>query len=367
MGFHKTTPFISSLLITWLLCIFGCKDIINEFAPKNTAYEVTTLAGNGEPGYADGIGSNASFHNPMGLTFDSDDNLYVADAGNHSIRKITPEGQVITLTGNGQSGMVNGNLADARFQSPGSLTFDLEGNLLVAEKGTIRKVDFNVDANGWVSHIAGDPDNIGYVDGAKENALFSDIRGIAVDQFNYIYASDYSNHVIRKITTDQQVSTFAGQGVPGIVNGLPQDSRFNHPLGIFMAANWTIYLADEENHLIRQINNGGVVEIVAGSIYGYEDGVFSTAKFRLPTAVTSDSEGNLYIADAKNFRIRMIKTSRLVETIAGSGVRGFKDAVGEEALLGHITGIALDSHGNIYLVDQTNHCIRKLIKPDQNS
>ncbi len=363
MGFHKTTPFISSLMITWIMCMFGCDDIVKDEAPIVTTYEVATLAGNGDPGYADGEGSAASFHNPAGLAIDANDNLYVADAGNNCIRKITPNGKVTTLTGTNEPGFQNGTLAEARFRSPRSVAFDLEGNLIITEKNTIRKVELS----GSVSLIAGAPDSIGYIDATMGNARFGDIRGVVVDQFNYVYVADYSNHVIRKITTDLEVSTFAGQGIPGIVNGLPQDSKFNKPLGMSIANNGTIYLADQENNLIRKINNGGVVEIVAGSIYGYEDGVNVNAKFRQPTTVTSDGEGNIFVADAKNFRIRLIKNSGLVETIAGNGVKGYRDAIGEEAILGHISGIAVDSRGNIYIADQTNHCIRKLINPAINS
>ncbi len=363
MGFHRTTPFISSLMITWVMCIFGCDDIVKDEEPIATTYEVATLAGNGEAGYADGSGSEASFHNPAGLAIDENDNLYVADAGNNCIRKISPSGEVTTLTGASDAGNANGSLANARFRSPRSITIDLEGNLIVTEKNTIRKVDLT----GTVSLIAGAPDSIGYVDGDMATALFGDIRGVVVDQFNYVYVADYSNHVIRKITSDLNVSTFAGQGIPGIVNGLPQDSKFNKPFGMSIGGNGTIYLADEENNLIRKINNGGVVEIVAGSIYGYEDGVNVTAKFRQPTAVTTDNDGNLFVADAKNFRIRLIKNSGLVETVAGNGVKGYRDANGEEAILGHISDIVLDSHGNIYIADQTNHCIRKLTKPVINS
>ena len=363
MRAKKRHPFISSLLITWLMCIFGCEDNTTGVIPPENEYQVTTLAGSGEPGFSDGAGSAAQFHNPTGIVIDQAGNLYVSDRSNHRIRKILAGGEVTTLVGNGEGIPIDGALSEATLESPQSITFDLEGNLLVAEKASIRKINISEQT---VSTIAGDNDLSGYKDGSLKEAVFNDIRGLTVDQFNHIYISDHLNHVVRKITPDGQVTTFAGSGTPGIENGLPQNSKFNHPLGIFMTADGTLILADEENNLIRKINNGGVVEILAGSIYGYQDGVTDNARFRLPAAVVADRDGNIYVADAKNFRIRVIKRSGLVQTIAGSGILGFKDAIGQEALLGKITGIVVDKAGNIYLVDQSNHCIRKLIKPSDN-
>ncbi|MDN5214413.1 hypothetical protein QQ020_20200 [Fulvivirgaceae bacterium BMA12] len=363
MRVKKRHPFISSLLVTLLMCIFGCEDPSSKVIPSDNEYQVTTLAGGGQAGFSDGVGADAKFHNPTSLTIGPQGILYVADRDNHRIRKISPEGEVTTIAGNGETGLIDGNLPEAKFTSPQAIAFDLEGNLLIAEKTVLRKIDIT---DNLVNTITGKLDTFGYEDGNLAEAVFNDIKGVAVDKFNHIYVSDHLNHAIRKITTDGQVTTFAGNGTPGIENGLPQNSRFNHPQGVFMTLDGILMLADEENNLVRKINSGGVVEILAGSIYGYRDGVNDNARFRLPTAVAEDLEGNIYVADAKNFRIRIIKKSGLVETIAGSGVQGFKDAMGQESLLGKITGIAIDNAGNIYLADQSNHCIRKLIKPVDN-
>ena len=363
MSVKKRHPFISSLLVTLLMCIFGCEDPSSKVNPSNTVYEVTTLAGSGQAGFSDGAGKDAKFHNPTALTIDPLGNLYVADRDNHRIRKISPNGEVITIAGKEESGSTDGNLSEAKFTSPQALAFDLEGNLLIAEKTVLRKITI---ADNLVSTLTGKIDTFGYQDGHLPEATFNDIKGVAVDKFNHIYVSDHLNHAIRKIATDGQVTTFAGNGTPGIENGLPQNSRFNHPLGVFMTSAGTLMLADEENNLVRKINVGGVVEILAGSIYGYQDGVNDNARFRLPAAVAESMDGDIFVADAKNFRIRIIKKSGLVETIAGSGILGFKDALGQEALLGKITGIAIDDTGNIYLADQSNHCIRKLVKPVDN-
>ena len=364
MRVKKRHPFISSLLVTWLLCIFGCDDTSTEVVPSENVYKVTTLAGNGQPGFADGFGTNARFRNPVDLTIDEEGNLFVSDRDNHRIRKITAAGDVTTLSGNGEGISLDGALSQARFENPQSIAFDLDNNLLIGEKASIRNINLTEQV---VSTITGNNDTPGYVDGSLQEAAFNDIRGIAVDKFNHIYVTDHLNHVLRKITTDGQVTTFAGDGIPGIVNGLPQDARFNHPSGMFMTKSGLIVLADEENNLIRQVNNGGVVEILAGSIYGYQDGVTGNARFRLPAAVTEDEEGNIYVADARNFRIRIINKAGVVETIAGNGIMGFNNAMGDEATFGKITGIAVDKTGNIYVVDQTNHCIRKLARPSQDS
>lgn len=363
MRVKKRHPFISSLLVTWLICLFGCEDNTTGIIPIEGEYDVVTVAGNGQPGFSDGSGSDAQFHNPTDIAIDEAGNLYVSDRDNHRIRKVNANGNVITLIGNGEPIQTDGVWSEAKFENPQSITFDLDGNLWVAEKASVRKVNIPEQI---VTTIAGNNDQPGYMNGSLQEAAFNDIRGVAVDRFNHIYLSDHLNHAVRKITTDGQVTTFAGNGTPGIVNGLPQDSKFNHPLGIFITTDGILILADEENNLIRKINNGGVVEILAGSIYGYQDGVTANARFRLPAAVAADQDGNIYVADAKNFRIRIIRKSGLVETIAGNGVLGFKDAMGKEAMFGKITGIAVDTTGNIYLVDQSNHCIRKLIRPSGN-
>ncbi|MDN5200524.1 NHL repeat-containing protein [Fulvivirgaceae bacterium BMA10] len=346
------------LLICLIIAIVSCDDKKETVEPGEDVYVVTTFAGNGLAGFENGTNLNAQFHSPNALTVDEAGNLYVADGYNHSIRKIDPSGEVRTISGNGESGYEDGRLDNARFTNPQGVAFDLTGNLLVAEKNQIRKIS----TAGLVSTLAGQRDSSGFENGSTETAQFHGIKGIVADHNGNIFVADQFNHVIRKIDQNFDVRTFAGNGLIGNENGLPEESKFNHPIDICIDQADMIYVADKQNNLIRSINKGGVVQIVAGSVYGYKDGALSEAKFKNPSGIAVDNDGNIIIADSQNFRIRLINKEGIVSTIAGDGVKGYANGNGLKARFGEIVDITVDHNGSIYLVDKTNHCIRKIEK-----
>src|SRR5207245_1130651 len=226
---------------------------------------VSTLAGlAGSIGSADGTGSDARFDFPVGVAVDSAGNVYVGDSGNHTIRKITPSGVVSTLAGvAGSSGSVDGASSAARFYQPAGTAVDTTGNVYVADSGnyTIRKIT----PSGVVSTLAGVAGSSGSADGTGSAARFYNPRGVAVDSAGNVYVADTQNYTIRKITPAAVVSTLAGlAGSSGSVDGTGSAARFYNPIGVAVDSAGNVYVADALNHTIRKITPAGVVSTMAG-------------------------------------------------------------------------------------------------------
>jgi sugar lactone lactonase YvrE len=322
---------------------FG-NDRIRKITP---AGEVSTFAG-GEEGFADGVGSDARFASPSGISSDAAGKLYVSDWGNHRIRKITPAGEVSTLAG-GEEGFADGVGSDARFNGPNGIAIDAAGNLYVADAGNHRIRE--ITPAGEVSTLA--DSEYGFADGIGGDAKFHYPVGIASDAVGNLYVTDSGSSRIRKITLAGEVSTFTG-GKYGF-----RRAAFRDPTGIAIDAAGNLYVADTENHRIRKITPAGEVSTIAGGEEGFADGVGSDARFNKPRGIAADAAGNLYVADFGNDRIRKITPAGEVSTLAG-GERGFADGVGSDARFDHPFGIASDAAGNLYVADSRNHRIRKI-------
>jgi sugar lactone lactonase YvrE len=323
---------------------------------------VTTLAGLASPGTADGNGSNAKFFYPAGVTVDSAGNLYVADNNNSTIRKITTGGTVTTLAGlAGTSGSADGTGSNARFGFPYDVTVDGAGNVYVADTTnfTIRKIT----PGGMVTTLAGLAGNFGSADGVGSNARFYAPRGVTVDSASNLYVADTFNHTIRKITSGGVVTTLVGSaGNPGSADGTGTNARFSYPHGLTVDSGGNLHVADNNNHTIRKITPSGVVSTLAGLAgnSGSTDGTGSNARFSGPIAVTTDSEGSLYVADTFNHTIRKITPDGVVTTLAGlPGNPGYADGAGTAARFNSPYGIAVDSARTVYVADTLNNNIRK--------
>ena len=319
---------------------------------------VTTLAGS-TLGSTNGTGTNASFWNPQELAVDSVGNVYVADTGNHRIRKITPDGVVSTLAGSGSLAFADGTGTNASFNFPNGLTIDVVGNLYVADTGNhrIRKIT----PDGVVSTLAGSGTNT-FADGTGTNARFNQPRGVAVDSAGNVYVGDYLNHRIRKITPAGVVTTLAGTGTQSLINGPPSNATFNCPYGVDVDSMGNVYVADYNNFLIRKITVGGdVVTTFAGrwdNPLGWRDGTGTNAWFCDPNGLTVDSVGNVFVADRENNRIRRITPTGVVSTFAGSGSQAFVNETGAAASFFLPDHIVFDSVGNLYVNDSYNNRIR---------
>ena len=264
---------------------------------------MTTLAGSGAPGSANGTGTAASFNRPQGAAVDGSGNVYVADTGNNLIRKIAPGGVVTTLAGSGAPGNTNGTGTAALFNQPVGIAVDSSGNVYVGDSHSdlIREIT----PGGVVTTLAGSGSS-GSANGTGTAASFNNPFGVAVDSSGNVYVADNWNNQIRKITGGV-VTTLAGSGAPGSTNGTGTSASFKNPNGIAVDSNGNVYVADWGNNLIREITSGGVVTTLAGSgTAGSANGKETSASFYGPAGVAVDSSGNVYIGDSQNDLIREI-------------------------------------------------------------
>jgi hypothetical protein len=316
---------------------------------------VSNFAGSGTFGFADGAANTAQFKYPTGLAVDVQGNVYVADPFSNRIRKITPTGTVSTFAGSGTPGFVNGSAALAQFDWPYGVACDAQSNVYVAELNgnRIRKIT----PSGDVSTFAGTGTN-GSVDGPGTVAQFSAPTGVACDANGNVYVADQGQNRIRKITPSGFVSTLAGSTL-GSNDGTGTAAKFWAPTGIACDAQGNVYVADKSNYRIRKITQAGVVTTLAGSSAGFADGNGTAAQFNGPSGVACDAQGNVYVADNENHKIRKITPTGVVTTYAGS-VSGFANGDGTAAQFNAPYGIAVD-HGNVFVADYLNSRIRKII------
>ena len=338
-----------------------------------TPYIITTLAGTaGHNGYTDGTGSAASFWQPGRPAVDSAGNVYVPDSQAGIIRKITPAGVVTTFAGSASNGgSADGTGNAARFSAPMAVAVDSAGNLFVSDSGnhTIRKVT----PAGVVTTFAGTAGSTGSTDGTGSVARFYSPGGIAVDSAGNVYVADMSYHTIRRITSAGVVTTFAGTaGSTGSNDGTGSAARFYSPSGVAVDTDGNVYVTDNSISNVRKITPAGVVTTIAGCVangtyVGSTDGTGTGAQFSTPNGVAVDGTGNIYVADSGNNTIRLITptvvsgvTSWVVTTLAGTaGSTGSADGTGSAARFYNPIGLAADSAGSLFIVDNGNDTVRK--------
>ena len=339
----------------------GCK-ILNGAVSTDNRGITTTFVGSGTEGNADGAAAVAQFKSPYGVAVDKDGNVYVADSQNHLIRKVTPSGTVSTLAGTGARGYADNAVGTlAQFDLPTGVAVDKAGNVYVAENTNqrIRKVT----PGGAVSTLPA-PAWAGYaddIDGTKAEFYYP--RSVAVDKNGYVYVADALNHCIRKVTPTGAVSTLAGTGIDGYADDLDgTKAQFNSPMGVAVDQDGNVYVGDMNNDRIRKVTPGGAVSTLAGTgVAGYADGVGAAAKFHQPRGVAVDASGNVYVMDYTNRRIRKVTPAGVVTTLAGSGAWGTADGTGTAAQFGQNSeGMAVDASGNVYVADGDNHKIRRI-------
>lgn len=321
---------------------------------------VTTFAGSaGMTGHTDGTGAAARFDNPAGVAVDSAGNVYVADAFNAVIRKITPAGAVTTLAGAGVGGTTDGTGAAARFSVVTGVTVDGAGNVYVADQfnHTIRKIT----PAAVVTTLAGTASQAGADDGPGSAARFFGPTGVAADGNGNVYVTDATT--LRKITPGGNVTTFAGSGMFGSADGTGTAAQFDSPAGAAVDRAGNLYVADEGNSTIRTITPAGMVTTLAGTAgqRGSADGTGAAARFNLPSGIAVDGAGNVFVADEGNDTIRKITPAGVVTTFAGTaGMRGSVDGTGAAARFEVLTDLAADDAGNLYATDFGANTIRKI-------
>ena len=321
---------------------------------------VTTLAGSGTQGSTDGAGTAASFNGQWGCAMGANGNLYVADTYNNKIRKIAFDGTVTTIAGTGVQGNQDGAAAIATFSLPYGITVDKNDNIYVSEIGTdnIRKIA----PDGTVSTFAGSPTGqTGSLDGADTSATFNDPLGLATDADGNIYVSDAANNKIRKITPGRIVTTIAGTGSSGAANGTALSATFNTPLSIAVDGAKNLFVTEKSNYDIRKIAADGSVTTVAGTGQpGSADGAGTSASFNFPVGIVADLSGNLYVTDNAFGTVRIITPAGFVATLAGNGNSASVDGIGLGAGFDNPLGMAIDSGGNLYVMDNASNKVRKV-------
>ena len=319
---------------------------------------ITTVAGNGTQGFSgdNGPATSAQLALPTGVAVDSAGNLYIADTNNNRIRKVS-NGAITTVAGNGTPGFSgdNGPATSAQLYFPIGVAVDSAGNLYFADPSNIRKV-----SNGVIATVAGNgTPGFSGDNGPATSAQLNDPWGIAADSAGDLYIADSSNYRIRKVTNGV-ITTVTGGGSSIGDNGPATSAQLNWPAGVAVDTVGNLYIADTDNNRIRKVS-GGVITTVAGNGtpgFSGDNGPATSAQLNHPFGVAVDSAGSLYIADDYNDRIRKV-SGGVITTAAGNGTEGFSgnDVLATSAPLDHPTGVAVDSAGNLYIADSENNRI----------
>lgn len=332
---------------------------------------VSTLIPNERPGYLDGDGAIARFNLPTGIAVGPDGSLYVADNGNKRIRKVALDAEgratVSTLAGSGSLGYVDGPGATARFSSISRMVVDQSGAVYLTDRHGIRKVTADAQGVVTVSTVAGGVIP-GHDDGPVPEATFELPAGLALDHVGNLIVADSSNRRIRKLTFlpggGAIVSTLAGSGAQGGTDGPSLAATFNQPVGVAIYRDM-IFVADQSGMRIRKIaadeSGRSIVSTLAGDgTSGHLDGIGEVGTFGEPHEIISDQHDNLYVTDWANHRIWRVRPDGTIEPVAGDGTPGYQDGPGQLAKFNAPHGIALDADGNIYISEGGNRRIRKL-------
>lgn len=319
-----------------------------------------------------------------------------------TITEPVPYYTVSTFAGNGTMGKVDGTGTAAMLAEPFGLAFDASGVLFVADGGDFRRITpdaavttwansihmgrgIAVDASGVpfvasafhhlirkvpaqydVENVAGGPgsggSNAGFADGTGRASMFNYPLGLAFDGGNNLYVADSKNHRIRKMTPATEVSTIAGSGTAGGFNGTGTAAQFNEPSGLALDGAGNLYIAEAKGYRVRKMSLAtGVVTTLAGSgTAGFADGRGTSAQFRALGGLAVDADGYVYVADYGNHRIRRISPTGSVVTLAGDGTAGFVDGIRTNSRFNGPWGIVLDASGSIFVADSENRRIRKL-------
>jgi sugar lactone lactonase YvrE len=328
---------------------------------------IATVAGNGTFGFSGDGGPAAGVASlllPDGISFDALGNLYIADNGNFRVRRVTPDGLITTVAGNGTSGTSgDGGAATNAALRPTAVLADASGNLFVADElnHRVRKIA----ADGTISTFAGG--GVGGDGGPATAALVVGPRGLAMDAAGHLLISDSGNKRIRSVALDGTISTIAGTGVAGFSGdgGPATSARLGSTYGITIDAAGNLFIADTSNHRIRKVGTDGIISTVAGTgtAGGSGDGGPATsARLNSPNGVAIDPSGNLLIADTNNNRIRKVSPDGTISTIAGTGTPAFAGDGGPavSAWLHRPSGILTDSQGAVYFSDWFNYRVRRI-------
>ncbi|WP_167527627.1 NHL domain-containing protein [Desulfosarcina alkanivorans] len=342
----------------------------NGSIARNTVRTIETVAGNGQEGFCgdEGIAAEACLNSPSDLIVDATGNIFAADTKNNRIRKIDTNGIITTVAGNGSvynSG--DGRQAtETGLNAPVGIAVDSKSNLYIAEWGSprIRKVD----TSGMITTVAGNgQEGFSGDGGIATEAMISVPHDIAVDNSGNLYIADFYNHRIRKVDTNGVITTVAGNGNIGYSegdNGPAIEASIAYPYTIEVDSEGNLFIIEMGRGCIRKVDISGTITSVIGSGFGFsgDGGPATEARFDHPTDISLDPAGNFYISDSRNHRIRMVDTSGIVTTIAGSGDSLFNGDGGPALLAGLIypSGVSINNEGELLISSAQSNRIRKI-------
>ena len=349
-----------------------------------TTGTITTFAGNGSAGYAgdDGPATDAMLNNPTSVTADQAGNVYIADTMNHRIRKVDPQGTITLFAGNGSAGYAGEGVpaTDASLNEPHGVAADGLGNIYIADTQNhcIRKVD---RVTGIITTVAGKPELPGYKEsGQATNAEFNEPQGVYLDASGNLFIADTGNCMIRKVDILTNGTTrVAGAAINPVTPdcgysgdmGPPDEAKLDKPHAVYVDISGNMYIADGDNHRIRKVDVAEeVITTIAGNgvaAYGGDGGPAIDASMQNPKSVWVDKDGNVFIADSENHRIRKVSgpPSENIYTVAGDGTGDYAGDHGLaiDASLKKPHGVCLyESFAPAYLFvsDPSNYQIRKV-------
>ncbi|MFJ8584886.1 RICIN domain-containing protein [Streptomyces sp. NPDC093595] len=340
---------------------------------KGSDPPISTFAGTGEAGFSgdEGLAVSARSNHPYGVAVDSTGALYFSEYSNHRVRKVTVDGKISTFAGTGEAdfGGDDGPAPSARLNYPRGVAVDSAGTVYIADAGNhrVRKVT----ADGKISTFAGTGTAGSGGDGGPATAAELDRPyGVAVDSTGTVYIADHNNHRIRKVTADGKISTFAGTGEAGSEGdgAAAKSAQLNGPHAVAVDSAGVVYIADTGNHRVRKVAADGEISTVAGTgeaDFGGDGGAAESARLNHPAAVAVDSAGCLYICDQYNHRVRKVAADGEISTVAGTGEADFggDDGPASSARLNNPLGLALDGIDALYIADHINNRIRKIASP----
>jgi uncharacterized protein (TIGR03437 family) len=330
---------------------------------------VNTVAGNGTFGFSgDGASATMAVLNaPVGVALNSG-SLYIADQNNDRVRQISAAGLISTVAGGGTAGSLGDGLQaiDATLDDPTGLAFDPSGNLYIADThdNRVRRLD----VTGMITTFAGDGDTAGY-GGEGDPATLTPIaspQGVAPDNAGNVYIADTNHNRVIMVNPAGNIQTVAGTGTAGYGgDGSTALAELNGPTGLAFDGNGNLYIADTQNNRVRMINQAGVTSTIAGTGtagFSGDGGAAASAELSYPSAIAVDASGDIFIADAGNNRVRLIAPNGTINTIAGSGDAAYNGDTGSALQIALLNpeGLALDGQGHIWVSDTGNNRVRLL-------
>jgi trimeric autotransporter adhesin len=335
---------------------------------------ITSIAGTGQAGFSGdgGLATAARLHHPWWVAVDAKRNLYIADWANHRVRKVSAGGTMTTIAGTGQPGYSGdgGPATRAKLNNPWSVAVDGEGNVYITEHHghRVRKVS----ASGTITTFAGTGVRGSSGDGGPAtSATLSEPYGLAVDRGGNVYVAEHTGMRVRKIDRRGRITTLAGSGALGLSGdgGPATTATFRWPYGVAVDRKGNVYVADYYNNRVRKVSAGGTITTIAGTgpvgpsaLFSGDGGPATKAHLNRPAGIAVDAQGNVYVVDRNNHRLRRIDPSGKITTIAGTGKMGYGGDGGpaRSAVLFGPFGVAVDPQGNVYIADTDNHRVRRI-------